>query len=180
MVPRIYLGFINGYRPTWTARAIEKVGVVLGHAVEAIDLQMDLPRYYSAERGQYNATLILAGLLRRPTEPGARIIGITGVDLFIPVLTFVFGQAQLDGRGAVVSTHRLRNEFYGLPPDEDRLAERTVKEVIHEAGHAFGLVHCLAYDCVMHAATYMEDVDLKSEKFCSECRARLKSVLRAI
>jgi archaemetzincin len=151
------------------------VTAVLGQVVEPIHLDMDLPRYFSAERGQYNATLILAGLLRRSADPDAKIVGITQVDLFIPVLTFVFGQAQLDGQGAVVSTHRLRNEFYGLPADEDRLAERTVKEVIHEAGHAFGLVHCPDFNCVMHAATYVEDVDLKSATYCRDCRAHLNS-----
>ena len=173
MASRVRLGFVNGYAPTWSGRVITEVAAALGHTVEPVDLHMDLARYFSAERGQYNATLILAGLLRRSVDPAAKIVGITGVDLFIPVLTFVFGQAQLAGQGAVVSTHRLRNEFYGLPADENRLAERTVKEVIHEAGHAFGLVHCPDYHCVMHAATYVEDVDLKSERFCSECRGRL-------
>lgn len=173
MAPRVYLGFLNGYMPAWGGRVAREAAAALDHPVEPVDLHMDLPRYYSTERGQYNATMILAGLLRRSADPEAKIVGITRVDLYIPVLTFVFGQAQLDGPGAVVSTFRLRNEYYGLPADEDRLAERTIKEVVHEAGHTFGLVHCQDYGCVMHAATYVEDVDLKSKRFCRDCRSGL-------
>ncbi len=89
------------------------------------------------------------------------------------MLTFVFGQSQLDGAGAVVSTYRLQNEFYGLPSNDELLFERAVKEVIHELGHAFGLVHCPDYLCVMSAATYVEDVDLKQAELCRECRTQL-------
>jgi len=170
---RVCLRYLDGYVPAWAERVASQVSQALDHEVESVDLEMDLPKYYSTERGQYNATWILAGLLRQSADPDAKIVGITRVDLFIPVLTFVFGQAQLDGQGAVVSTYRLRNEFYGLPADEERLIERTIKEVVHEAGHSFGLVHCPDYGCVMHAATYVEDVDLKSERFCRDCRARL-------
>ena len=174
MTTRIELGFLNGYAPSWVERIVEGSALVLGYPVAAVDLEMELPRYYSADRGQYNATLILAGLLRYHSDPESKIVGITRVDLFIPVLTFVFGQAQLDGPGALVSTHRLRSEFYGLPRDRERLVERTIKEVVHEVGHSFGLVHCQDYNCVMHAATYVEDVDLKSSRFCPSCESQLQ------
>lgn len=173
MAPRVHLGFLDGYDPPWAGRVVASLGQALGRQMQPVDLGMDLSRYFSADRNQYNATLILAGLLRLNPEPEDKIVGITSVDLFIPVLTFVFGQAQLGGQGALVSTHRLHNEFYGLPPDEDRLMERTVKEVVHELGHVFGLVHCRDYACVMHAATYVEDVDLKSDRFCDSCQSRL-------
>jgi archaemetzincin len=96
------------------------------------------------------------------------------VDLFIPVLTFVFGQAQLDGPGAVVSTYRLRSEFYGLPGDEGMLVERAIKECVHELGHSFGLVHCQDYGCVMHASSSVDEVDIKGADFCRRCGATLK------
>ncbi len=174
MTSRIDLCFINGYAPSWAGRVAEESARVLGRPVVSVDLEMDLPRYYSADRGQYNATLILAGLLRFRSDPHSKIVGITRVDLFIPVLTFVFGQAQLDGPGSLVSTHRLRNEYYGLPKDHERLVDRTIKEVVHEVGHSFGLVHCQDYNCVMHAATYVEDVDLKSASFCPSCESLLQ------
>ncbi len=70
------------------------------------------------------------------------MLALTGRDLFVPVLTFVFGQAQLGGRVAVVSLARLRQEFYGMAPNGEILMERAVKEALHETGHTFGLVHC--------------------------------------
>lgn len=146
-----------------------RVQAVLPLDVGKKEIRIDLPHYYAADRRQYNATLILAGILRAAPSDGARWVGITRVDLFIPVLTFVFGQAQLNGRGSVVSTHRLRNEFYGLPADESLLVDRAVKEVVHEAGHILGLTHCPNFECVMHAATFVEEVDLKTERLCGTC-----------
>jgi archaemetzincin len=97
----------------------------------------------------------------------------SGLDLFVPVLTFVFGQAQLKGPGALLSTFRLRNEFYGLPADPYLLLDRTIKEAVHELGHSFGLVHCHDPACVMSSSTYVEEVDLKSDWYCSECEGLL-------
>lgn len=96
-------------------------------------------------------------------------MGVTSVDLFVPVLTFVFGEAQLDGKAAVVSSFRLRDELYGLPKNPERLKERLTKEAIHELAHTFGLVHCREPECVMHSYTYAEEIDFKSKDFCSAC-----------
>ena len=61
---------------------------------------------------QYYSTAILQRL-ERAADPDARVLGVTACDLYVPVLTFVFGEAQLDGNCAVVSTARLQEEFYG-------------------------------------------------------------------
>ncbi len=169
----IYLGFLNGYSPAWASKLVPIVGAVIPGPLQRIDVSVDLDTYYAPERQQYQATLILARLLRYLPDERSKIVGITSVDLYIPVLTFVFGQSQLDGKGAVVSTFRLHNEYYGLPADEELLFERAVKEIIHELGHAFGLVHCPDYRCVMTSSTYVEDVDLKEARFCSDCQALL-------
>lgn len=171
----IYLAFLNGYSPPGAERVAARVAESLPHRLERRAVDFDISAYFSPERGQYNATLVLAHLLRHLPERDAKIVGITNVDLFIPVLTFVFGQAQLDGPGAVVSTFRLGNEFYGLPSDPALLGERTAKETVHELGHTFGLVHCQDYSCVMHASTYVDEVDLKQAEFCAACRGELRS-----
>jgi archaemetzincin len=125
-------------------------------------------------RGQYNSRILLGQLDQSVGTAKIKILGITSVDLFIPVLTYVFGEAQLDSRAAVVSTYRLENELYGLAPDTDRLFERLCKEAIHELGHTFNLVHCHHDRCVMQSSTYVEDIDLKSDRFCSACLTMLK------
>ena len=102
-----------------------------------------------------------------------KILGVTAVDLFIPILTYVFGEAQLDGIGALVSMHRLNNRLYGLPDNDQLLRERLNKEAIHELGHTFGLLHCSTPGCVLSASTYVEDIDQKSDQVCHECRAHI-------
>jgi archaemetzincin len=124
---------------------------------------------FDSSRGQYNSTGLLESLLDEPSAAGSRILGVASVDLFIPILTFVFGEAQLGGRAAVVSTYRLDNAHYGLPDNEALLLERLAKEANHELGHTHGLIHCADTTCVMHSSTYVEDIDVKSARFCSAC-----------
>jgi archaemetzincin len=138
---------------------------------------LDATSAHDPSRDQYHSTAILAALdemmarLRR-AAPGedALLLGVTALDLFVPVLTFVFGEAQLEGRCAVVSTHRLREERYGLPPREDLLLERLAKEAVHELGHTFGLRHCPDWRCVMASTHSVERLDLKGTDFCPVCR----------
>lgn len=171
----VYVAFLNGYAPPWGDLVIDGVAASLPHPVRRMDRTFDLRPYYAPERRQHHATLLLATLLRHLPEPAGKIVGVTSEDLFIPVLTFVFGQSQLNGPAAIVSTYRLHNEFYGLPADEALLRERTVKEIVHELGHAFGLVHCRSQRCVMRASTYVEEVDLKDAGFCAACGAAINA-----
>lgn len=120
-------------------------------------------------RHQYHSTAILQRL-ERQCDPDARVLGVTACDLFVPVLTFVFGEAQLDGNCATVSLARLKEESYGLPPREDLLRERLLKEAVHELGHTFGLRHCSDWQCVMTSSYAVERVDVKSVDFCPVCR----------
>ncbi len=173
MPASIRLAYLKHYPSVWAAALEGGVADVFPAEVRGAPLNLDLRPAYAPDRRQYHATLILASLLRHRPDEDAKILGVTPVDLYIPVLTFVFGQSQLDGPGAVISTHRLSNEFYGLPPDDGLLLERAIKEAIHELGHAFGLVHCPRGACVMHASSYVEDVDLKDPDFCADCRRGL-------
>ncbi|NUN68467.1 MAG: archaemetzincin family Zn-dependent metalloprotease [Bacteroidetes bacterium] len=129
-----------------------------------------VPAVLDDSRGQYNSTDILRSLLERPLPEQCKIVGVTSVDLFVPVLTYVFGEAQLDGTAAVVSTYRLDNVMYGLPADPVLFYERVLKETVHELGHTYGLVHCRDIDCAMHASTAVEDIDVKGASLCPACR----------
>ena len=134
---------------------------------------------YDVSRGQHSSRILLAQLLKDSPPGTARVLGVTDVDLFIPVLTFVFGEAQLDGPAAVVSTHRLDSERYGLPPDPERLFERLVKEAVHELGHTYHLLHCTADRCVMGASRNVDEVDLKSDRFCPRCAEAMRTATAA-
>jgi archaemetzincin len=157
---------------------IEHVTAQIGRAFAATVAvrphRFDPELAFDSSRGQYNSTEMLAHLLAESAGSEARVLGVAGVDLFIPILTYVFGEAQLAGRAAVVSIYRLDNTRYGLPSDNRLLLDRLAKESIHELGHTCGLVHCDHPVCVMRSSTYVEDIDLKSAQFCSACRQRIR------
>ena len=100
---------------------------------------------------------------------------MTDKDLCIPILTYVFGEAQVGGTAAVVSLARLRQEHYGLAPDRPLLLERLRKECLHELGHTFGLVHCPLRECVMHLSNTVVDVDTRGGEFCTGCQTVVAS-----
>lgn len=128
---------------------------------------------YDARRQQHASRVLLAWLVGRLADPEAKVIGITDLDLFIPVLTFVFGEAQLGGCAAVVSTARLRE-----PAAAGALRARLLKEAVHELGHTFGLVHCASPACVMARSSSIVAVDVKSDRLCGDCRMRLAELMK--
>jgi archaemetzincin len=132
----------------------------------------DLAWAYNPERKQYLSSELL-GSLKKSTEEEERLVGITEVDLYVPRLNFVFGEANVLSGTAIVSLCRLRQEYYGLAPDEALFMERATKEIVHELGHTFGLGHCPNSKCVMHFSNSLADTDLKGADFCSKCRPRI-------
>ena len=163
-----------GARAGLIAPLAAKLTQAFGFRVQQHPPGFDPEVAYDSSRGQYNSRILLALLLQDTPEDASRVLGVTSVDLFIPVLTYVFGEAQLDGRAAVVSINRLDTEVYGLPPDPDLLFERLSKEAIHELGHTFNLLHCREDHCVMASSTYVESIDLKSNRFCDGCLRTLR------
>ncbi len=131
--------------------------------------RIDVEVTYDPMRNQYNSSYLLAQLIENPPDDAFRILGVCDFDLFIPILTYVFGEAQLEGIGAIVTTHRLREEFYGGAPEKHLLMERLLKEATHELGHTFRLIHCYNPGCVMNNSTYVEDIDEKGVRFCRDC-----------
>lgn len=134
---------------------------------------IDVGDFFNPERKQYDGNKLLHEVESNFATDTGKTIALFNVDLFIPILTFIYGQAFLNGRCGIVSGYRLRNEKYGLTADDNVFTERLIKEIIHELGHTFGLKHCLNPVCVMRSSTYVEDIDQKSWSFCSACKSNI-------
>lgn len=128
---------------------------------------------YHGERQQFHSSEILRRMQEYVSPESWRVLGVAALDLYIPILTFVFGEAQMGGPCAVLSAHRLRQEFYGLPEDNDLLLQRLLKEAVHELGHTLDLTHCDDYSCVMAPSHAVEWIDLKESTLCQTCGGRV-------
>lgn len=145
---------------------------------ETINIQsaeLNLEEAYDIQRQQYYSTRIIDKAKRTFDFPNDYVLILTELDLFVPVLTHIFGEAELKGRYSIVSTCRLHEEFYTSERDHRLLLERTYKEIIHELGHNFGLLHCRDWQCVMHSSSGIEEVDLKNSLFCLNCKELIES-----
>lgn len=147
--------------------------------VTVVELREDLSHFFDAMRKQYNGNQLLTEIEKLTPENAVKTVGLYHVDLFIPILTFIFGQGFLNGKAAIASFYRLRNELYGMMPDEDVLIRRFAQVVVHELGHTFGLKHCYVPQCVMISSTYVEDLDQKSLAFCDDCQDLLQKQIEA-
>ncbi|HEX2920827.1 MAG TPA: archaemetzincin family Zn-dependent metalloprotease [Bacteroidales bacterium] len=138
--------------------------------VELKEAHLDLTEFYDAARRQYDGNKLLKKIDYSYGSDSFKTLGLFNVDIFIPILTFILGQAYLNGRSGIASSFRLDNELYGMKKDDLLYLNRFRKEVIHELGHMLGLRHCNVPTCVMRSVTYVEDIDQKSQSFCSSCR----------
>jgi len=143
------------------------VSATLGHK------QAVPSRAYSRERRQYRATEFLHQLATLSRDDDHVRLGVTNVDLFVPDLNFVFGEASAASRVAVFSTARLDPRFYGEPEDEVILLWRALTEAVHELGHVFGLGHCQRPHCVMWFSNTLTETDRKGSEFCPHCARKL-------
>ena len=134
---------------------------------------LDLSLFFDPSRRQYDGFRLLKEVDSGFATDHDKTLGLFNVDLYIPILTYIFGQAYLNGRAGIASIYRLRNERYGIFKDEKVLVKRFRKEVIHELGHTFGLIHCYDPDCVMRSSTYVEDIDQKGHRLCHKCKVQL-------
>ncbi len=161
---------------THIRRAVE---ACFGLDTGMVDLLSNIEFAYHPDRRQYHTTPVLEQLAEKAPHNAAKILAVTDVDLFIPILTHVYGEAQLGGRACIVSTYRLRT------PSERAAAgagpfDRIIKESIHELGHTFQLRHCPETSCIMHYCRSEADVDKKSDQLCRYCRIMLADELKRL
>ena len=162
-----------GQVPSWVSSVIlVSIGPIFGFKTRIDPVLDDIEFAYDAERDQYYSTRILEELERRVPEDGAKILAITKEDLFIPILTHVYGEAQLGGTASIISISRLVGEHITDPFGVGR--DRIIKEAAHELGHTFDLRHCEDPGCIMHYCRKLEDVDHKTDRFCRYCTVLFK------
>ncbi len=126
---------------------------------------------FNRKRNQYLSTAILKAIMeRKEYSIYEKVLGIIDLDLYVPRLNFVFGEASK--RVAIISLTRLRSEFYDLPQDQALFRKRVLTEAVHELGHTYELGHCGNSHCVMFFSNSLIDTDMKGPAFCPKCKSR--------
>ncbi len=152
------------------ANALEKTF----HCRVELGREMPIPHdSYNSRRRQYHSTIILKKVQTTKPKDFDRMLGVTDVDLYVPELNFVFGEADISSGSTVISLTRLRQEFYGLHSDGRLFVERAIKEAVHEIGHTCGLNHCSNPKCIMYFSNSIKDTDIKGPGFCNVCKSKL-------
>ncbi len=128
----------------------------------------------SSRRQMFLSTLTNKVFRQYPDGDGF-LLAVTDFDLYKTSQRYIFGDADEQRRIAVVSVHRLRSEFYGEDPDENVLFQRTLKECVHELGHASGLKHCFNARCAMYYSNSIFETDNKMSHFCEICEKRSRA-----
>lgn len=150
-------------------RVINELSGLFPGRVKRIDLNLNVRKSYSSDRKQYFSTQLLAEAVNQTSLINGKVVLLVNFDLYVPVFTFVFGEAQLNGKHSIVSLCRLHEEFYTGETNMNLLLQRAIKEILHELGHNFGLLHCSNWECVMHSSSIIEEVDIKGNNYCPDC-----------
>lgn len=171
----IFIAPLKFYSNLLLQNLIEELKKRFSSSVNVVELKLNLDNFFSIDRKQYFSTQIIAEAIKLTDQFNGKVILLTDVDIFVPALTFIFGEAQLNGKHSIVSVCRLHEEFYSGISNENLLLQRTIKEILHELGHNYGLRHCIDWDCVMHASHGIEEVDIKGNRFCSKCSPNIEA-----
>jgi archaemetzincin len=154
---------------------VEAVVPILEGVFEAaveLTAPVPLPRSaYDASREQHLSTRLLDALAQEKQPDWDRFLGITDVDLYVPDLNFVFGEADAQRGVAVFSLARLHT------PDRGRFVHRAATEAIHELGHTYGLSHCADDHCVMWFSNTLAETDRKSTQLCATHTRELQRMI---
>ncbi len=165
------LGLVPANLITWLVAQLGR------HSLTVVYLgAMNLPAdAFCPDRRQYRGEGILTALRKSPLSRVDRTLGLVAADCYTEGLTFVFGQAEVGGRLGFVALERLQPSFYGATDDRRLFYDRTLKEVVHELGHTWGLSHCVAPLCVMYYSNTLQHTDHKGPGFCPRCTQLLLS-----
>jgi archaemetzincin len=162
---------------------LERLGEALrqsfGYPTDILPLLDEEDLWLDPVRKQYHSTPILETLSLISPPEAVKVLALTKVDLFIPILTHVYGEAQLGGKACILSTYRFSEEP-ALAARTETFHCRLVKEAVHEVGHTFNLRHCRDSACVMHYCRSVSEVDRKSNQFCRYCTVILNDEMKRL
>ncbi len=156
--------------PEITSKAI--AAHILGYMNLNVDIlpPLEHPAYALHEkRLQYDAGTILKALEEASFHEYEKVIAVLDVDLFVPILTYVFGEARQGGKYALVSLYRLKKNLDGSTASTPLLLERAAKVALHELSHLFDLHHCMDTRCLMHFSGELGQLDETPLYFCRYC-----------
>ncbi len=174
---KILISPIGHYGQELIQRVLIDVERVFGFKTGLIRLLDNVDFAFDINRNQYHSTAILGKLAEAAPADALKILAITHNDLFIPILTHVYGEAQLGGKSSVVSIHRLKE---GFSEQDETYLDRIAKEAVHELGHTFNLRHCKDSSCIMHYCRDIRDVDKKTNQLCRYCKILLKDDIQLL
>jgi archaemetzincin len=133
------------------------------------------PSAYDPARRQYHSTPVLRQLARMKPHDAERLLGVADVDLYVPELNFVFGEADAARGVAIFSLARLQTNPSD-PGVRTRFLKRVATEAVHELGHTYGLDHCTNPRCVMWFSNTLAESDRKGLMFCADHAAQLARI----
>ena len=138
---------------------------------------LDAPEYaFDPRRNQYDAAAVIRRLESEAEAIGGcwKLLAVVDADLFVPIFTYVFGEARQGGTCAVVSLFRLRKHTDGSTPPPSVILERAAKVALHELGHLMNVFHCDDPHCLMHFTGGVADLDVTPLFFCRYCSVFLR------
>ena len=174
---KIIISPIGDITPDLLVPIADEINRIYGYPTEVLSLLDDIDFAFQSGRNQYHSTPVLEQLALSAPADAIKVLALVEVDLFIPILTHVYGEAQLGGKACIVSTIRL-NEGRSYQNTQEPFQSRIVKEAIHELGHTFNLRHCREHTCLMHYCRDESDVDRKSDQLCRYCKVLLEDEIK--
>ncbi len=157
--------------------------VIVQHAI--MDLENSIPegsqRTHHQEY-QIHTRFVLYDILQKNLPSDAlTYVALSSVDLYPdPKWNFVFGEATLRRRVAVVSSYRHKIIWGNLPKKQQfaKTALRVLKTTTHEIGHTFSMRHCVAYHCLMNGSNNQRESDRQPWHLCPICSEKLDYALK--
>jgi archaemetzincin len=130
-------------------------------------------------RPQHLTVPFLRGILPRARPDDAVcLFGVTMADLYPRASwNYVFGEATFRGQVGIYSFARYFGRFWGEKDDaasRKRALRRACRVVVHEAGHTFGLAHCIRWQCVMNGSNSLDESDRQPLRLCPGCLRKLQ------